>query len=156
MPIFATEIDHFLPSTGSKKTMSYAGAASVGAGVTSEPKKKSRGTSASDIENLLVAKSWIAASEDLIVGKDQKQDVFQSKHVEYFFAMVREAISKKVEGYEELKPYRPASFPTTTFNKLCKITMAFLSCASAFYQEHQVKTICWRTTNVFVPRSKRN
>ena len=132
MPIFATEIDHFLPLTASEKTMSNAGAASAGAGAASEPKKKARGTSAADVENMLVARSWVAASEDPIVGKDQKQEVFQSKHVEYFFAMVREAMAKKVEGYEELKPHRPASFPTTTFNKLRKITMAFLSVRKRF------------------------
>ena len=90
-------------------------------------KGNGRGRQASSFENMLVARSWINASEDPIVGAGQKGDQFNSKHVELYNKMVRDAIAKRTDGYETIDETRNTTFPITQFNRLRKITYAFLS-----------------------------
>ena len=48
------------------------------------PASRTRGAQASYVDNMLVAKSWISASEEPIVGASQKGDLFHIQHVEFW------------------------------------------------------------------------
>ena len=88
---------------------------------------KTRGTQPSPLENMLVARSWINASEDPIVGAGQKGDQFTSKHVQLYNEMARKAIADREPGFETIDLMRDVTFPSTQFSKLRKITYSFLS-----------------------------
>ena len=89
--------------------------------------RRQRGSQASYLENMLVAKSWIAASEDKIVGTSRKGADFTCKHVELYNLMAREAIQNREPGYEQVFLERDVTFPTTQFVKLRKITYTFIA-----------------------------
>ena len=82
--------------------------------------KSYRGAEASPTENMLIARSFIAASEDKQVGNNMKTADFIEKHSNIYWKMAKDHYRSKKEGFDTIDLERPGTFPTTRWLKLRK------------------------------------
>jgi len=85
-----------------------------------------RGAKVSDVELMLVARAWVAASEDPIKGKGQKRDHFNNQFVANYASLCREHIKEQKPGHERIID-RGAQFPIQQWPKIRRIVDCFVA-----------------------------
>jgi len=85
------------------------------------------GKQASDIENMLLAKAWIATSENPTVSTDQTGNHFHLTFSTTYWKMAREFVQAKKPLYERISLDRAESFPKAQFARIRQATYILLS-----------------------------
>jgi len=94
-----------------------------------QPRPGQRGKQASEVEFMLVARSWIAVSEDEIVGKSQDFGQFTEKHIMKYWELAAQYRAEKKADWENVQPpkERTYNWPVERWNNLRKVVTSFQS-----------------------------
>jgi len=94
-----------------------------------QPRPGQRGKQASAVEFMLVARSWIAVSEDEIVGKSQDFGQFTEKHIMKYWELAAQYRQEKKPDWENVQSPkdRQYNWPVERWNNLRKVVTAFQS-----------------------------
>lgn len=90
------------------------------------------GQQASSLENYLLARAWIAVSEDSTVGSDQTAQSFKTKFHENFYRLRRTYVQQRKAGWQNINMNRALNFPSLQWTRIRKATYVCMAVRKCF------------------------